>query len=162
MLLFMSTTPSQGPTPPGQPQQPAPQQPYAAPQQQYPQQQPYPQQPYPPQQAYPQQGYPQQPYYGQPQQPYYGQPQPVNYYTPGAMYAPCPQCRCPQADPVKWTIWGGLIGPRMLTHVKCRNCGYKYNGKTGQSNATGITIYLTISIIIGIALGILIVVAMKG
>ena len=42
---------------------------------------------------------------------------------------------------MKFTWWGGVIGPRILTHVKCRGCGHAYNGKTGRENTTGIVIY---------------------
>ena len=48
---------------------------------------------------------------------------------------------------MSFTWWGGIIGPRVLTHVKCPGCGYGYNGKSGKDNTTGIVIY---SIIVGI------------
>lgn len=57
------------------------------------------------------------------------------------MYAPCPKCRQSAAEKVSFTWWGGLIGPRILSHVKCRACGTGYNGKTGKDNTTGIIIY---------------------
>jgi len=57
---------------------------------------------------------------------------------------------------MKFTWWGGLIGPKILTHVKCPGCGYAYNGKTGRDNTTGIVIY---SVIVGaIVLGLVVVV----
>lgn len=56
---------------------------------------------------------------------------------------------------MSFTWWGGLIGPRVLTHVKCPGCGHGYNGKSGKDNTTGIVIY---SIIVGIvALGFVVV-----
>lgn len=61
-------------------------------------------------------------------------------------YAPCPSCRSAQAQPVKFTWWGGMLGPKLLHHVKCEQCGAQYNGKTGQSNTRGIIIY---SVIVG-------------
>ena len=48
---------------------------------------------------------------------------------------------------MSFTWWGGLIGPRVLTHVKCPGCGHGYNGKSGKDNTTGIVIY---SIIVGV------------
>ena len=132
------------------------------PQQQYPQQQ-YPQQPYPPQQQepgsyapnqYPQQQYPsnQYPPNQYPPNPYqqnpYYQPNPYQQNQMGASpYVPCPRCRMPSPQLVKFTWWGGLLGPKMLSHVKCQQCKLAYNGKTGQSNTTGIIIY---SIIVGV------------
>jgi hypothetical protein len=40
----------------------------------------------------------------------------------------------------------------MLTHVKCTRCGTAYNGKTGGSNATGITIYVLVGALIFFAI----------
>ena len=42
---------------------------------------------------------------------------------------------------MSFTWWGGVIGPRVLTHVKCPQCGHAYNGKSGGDNTTGIVIY---------------------
>ena len=63
-------------------------------------------------------------------------------------YAPCPRCQNPQPSPVSFTWWGGVLGPKMLTHVKCTRCGTAYNGKTGGSNATAITIYVIVGALI--------------
>lgn len=59
-------------------------------------------------------------------------------------YAPCPKCRQANAEKMSFTWWGGIIGPKILTHVKCRSCGEKYNGKTGRENTTGIVIYMVV------------------
>jgi hypothetical protein len=67
-------------------------------------------------------------------------------------YAPCPQCSSTQATKVGFTWWGGILGPSLLTHVKCNKCGTAYNGKTGQSNTTGIIIYTVVSVLIVITL----------
>lgn len=56
-------------------------------------------------------------------------------------YAPCPNCGNTNAAKVKFTWWGGALGPNMLTHVKCQNCNTEYNGKTGKSNQQNIIIY---------------------
>lgn len=70
-------------------------------------------------------------------------------------YAPCPKCRNSNAELLKFTWWGGLIGPKILKHVKCNSCGAKYNGKTGKDNTTGIIIY---TLIVGVVVfGIMIV-----
>ncbi len=70
-----------------------------------------------------------------------------------ARYARCPECNCRDAEKVTFTWWGGLLGPAMLTHVRCMECGTEYNGKTGKSNQTAIIIYLCVGIGIGLALG---------
>ena len=61
-------------------------------------------------------------------------------------FVPCPKCGG-SAEKVKFTWWGGLLGPKLLSHVKCTGCAYKYNGKSGKDNTTGIVIY---SVIVGI------------
>ena len=63
-------------------------------------------------------------------------------------FAPCPKCGQANAKKVGYTWWGGALGPRMLNHVKCNNCGAEYNGKTGQSNTTGIIVYSVAIILI--------------
>lgn len=71
-------------------------------------------------------------------------------------YATCPWCKCPgQAERVSFTWWGGLVGPAMFCHVKCRRCRKCYNGRTGNRNDTAITIYLAVTFGIALVLGLL-------
>ena len=67
-------------------------------------------------------------------------------------YAPCPKCNQAAAEKLKFTWWGGILGPKILTHVKCLACGHKYNGKTGRDNTNGIIIYCVIVGILCLAL----------
>jgi hypothetical protein len=67
-------------------------------------------------------------------------------------YAPCPQCRNSAAEKIRFTWWGGILGPKLLTHVKCVSCGKKYNGKTGRENTTGIVIYSVVVAILCLGL----------
>jgi len=55
-------------------------------------------------------------------------------------YVPCPKCGG-ASERLKFTWWGGVLGPKILSHVKCGSCGHKYNGKSGKDNTTGIVIY---------------------
>ena len=57
----------------------------------------------------------------------------------------CPTCGSYAAKKVPYTWWGGTLGPALLTHVRCQSCGTQYNGKTGRSNTTAITIFLMIA-----------------
>lgn len=66
-------------------------------------------------------------------------------------FAPCPNCQNNIAKPVKFTLWGGVLGPKLFTHVKCQSCGSKYNGKTGKSNTAYIIIYLAVALTISAA-----------
>lgn len=68
---------------------------------------------------------------------------------PGAeQYAECPSCKLRFAKLMSYTWWGGVVGPKLLTHVKCENCGTQYNGKTGRSNNTGIAIYTLVGLVL--------------
>ncbi len=60
-------------------------------------------------------------------------------------FIPCPKCRAADSQILKFTWWGGALGPKMLSHVKCQNCGNKYNGKTGGDNTAGIAIYMIVT-----------------
>ena len=62
-------------------------------------------------------------------------------------FASCPKCQNSNAQQLSFTWWGGVIGPKILTHVKCQSCGAKYNGKSGKDNTTNIIIY---SVVVGI------------
>jgi uncharacterized Zn finger protein len=53
----------------------------------------------------------------------------------------CPHCGESDAEPIKFTWWGGLIGPKLFHHVRCLQCGKTYNAKTGKSNTVAIIIY---------------------
>jgi hypothetical protein len=71
-------------------------------------------------------------------------------------WADCPHCGNPgDATRIWWTMWGGLIGPAMICHVRCNECGTTYNGKSGNYNTTAITLFVVISVAIGLALGVL-------
>lgn len=68
-------------------------------------------------------------------------------------YVPCPKCGSYAGKKVSFTWWGGALGPALLKHVKCGQCGTAYNGKTGQSNTNGILLYTLVSF--AIAIGVL-------
>lgn len=67
-------------------------------------------------------------------------------------YVPCPQCGTPDPARVNFSWWGGAIGPRILSHVKCSNCKTKYNGKSGGSNTLGILIYSVVVFVLAFAI----------
>lgn len=62
-----------------------------------------------------------------------------------ANYVSCPKCGTADPQLLKFTWWGGALGPKMLTHVKCQSCGNKYNGKTGGDNTAGVAIYMIVA-----------------
>jgi len=63
-------------------------------------------------------------------------------------YAPCPTCGSTDATKVKFTWWGGALGPSIMTHVKCNHCGTQFNGKTGRTNQTNIIVYFATTFVI--------------
>lgn len=71
-------------------------------------------------------------------------------------YAPCPKCGATDAAQMSFTWWGGVIGPKILTHVKCAQCKATFNGKTGKDNTTNIVIY---SVVVGLIVFALVLVA---
>jgi transposase-like protein len=68
-------------------------------------------------------------------------------------YVPCPKCQSTNIKKCNFTWWGGILGPKLLTHVKCQHCGTTFNGKTGNSNTAAIIIYSIV--LTGIVIGIL-------
>lgn len=74
-----------------------------------------------------------------------------------SQYAPCPKCGASNAEKMSFTWWGGILGPKILTHVKCRSCAAAFNGKTGKDNTTNIVIYCVVVgvVIFGIVFGFL-------
>jgi DNA-directed RNA polymerase subunit M/transcription elongation factor TFIIS len=65
-----------------------------------------------------------------------------------SLYQPCPRCGAEGAERVLWTPWGSFYGPAMFTHVRCPECGYAYNGKTGGSNLIPAIIFVTIPLLL--------------
>jgi hypothetical protein len=69
-----------------------------------------------------------------------------------SQYMPCPKCGTPDPQPVKFTWWGGLLGPKLLSHVKCSSCSNAYNGKSGKSNTQSILLYTLVAVVIAFVL----------
>jgi hypothetical protein len=57
-------------------------------------------------------------------------------------YAPCPGCGSTDATRQYFTFWGSWLGPLIINHVRCNDCGTYYNGVHGDSNNTRIMIYV--------------------
>jgi hypothetical protein len=96
-------------------------------------------------------GNPQQP--GVPQQPgpgpgYPGQPGAQRGSGPGF----CPACGSGEYTSPSFTWWGGVLGPKLLSHVTCNGCGTGFNSKTGKSNNTAIGIYLAVGTVAAIVI----------
>jgi predicted Zn finger-like uncharacterized protein len=64
-----------------------------------------------------------------------------------AKYKACPRCGAVGAKRVLWTFWGSFYGPAMFTHVRCPDCGYAYNGRTGGSNLIWAIIFVAVPLL---------------
>lgn len=78
-------------------------------------------------------------------------PTPLAY----ANRAACPHCGSQDWAPVSFTWWGGVLGPKLMHHVKCARCRKTFNSKTGKSNTTAIWIYQGVALAIGFAIGLI-------
>lgn len=80
---------------------------------------------------------------------------------PRGDYADCPECGAPgNATKVYYTWWGGFLGPIMLNHVRCDECGAGYNGSSGNSNKTAITLFIIFDLLIITMAGVLLILQM--
>jgi ribosomal protein S27E len=79
-------------------------------------------------------------------------------------YKPCPRCRARGPKKVTWTPWGSFYGPAMFSHVRCQECGYAYNGKTGGSNLIPAILFVAVPLIgiLGIIGGLAFVLFQRG
>jgi len=83
----------------------------------------------------------------------YGQP-PPNPYQPPQAPSPggpgawtglgCPRCGSAYTQQPTFTWWGGLIGPKLLNHTVCNQCGLGFNARSGKDNTTAIAIYFAV------------------
>jgi hypothetical protein len=67
-------------------------------------------------------------------------------------YKPCPRCQARGAQRVTFTFWGSFYGPALLSHVRCPECGYGYNGKTGRSNLIPAIIFVSVPALLIVAI----------
>jgi hypothetical protein len=72
-------------------------------------------------------------------------------------YKPCPRCGARGATRVVFTFWGSFYGPALFTHVRCPECQYAYNGRTGRSNTLPAVLFVAIPalLILGIIGGLI-------
>lgn len=82
----------------------------------------------------------------------------------GPKWKPCPRCRARGAKRVLWTPWGSFYGPALFHHVRCPDCGYAYNGRTGGSNLVPAIVLFTVPLlgILGIIGGLIYMLYIRG
>lgn len=79
-------------------------------------------------------------------------------------YRPCPKCGGEDPTKVTWTLWGSFYGPALFNHVRCRECGYSYNGLNGKSNFVPAFFFVAVPaiLIVAIIVGLLFVLGVFG
>ena len=75
---------------------------------------------------------------------------------------PCPYCNALTPQKLGFTWWGGMIGAPMLGIWRCGNCHKSYRPTSGQPATLAISMYLTVSVIIGLALGLVLFFYLSG
>ena len=71
----------------------------------------------------------------------------------------CPFCGYHECRSPQWTIWGGVIGPKLLHHSVCQRCDRGFNRKTGRSNLAWIIAIQVIGFVLGLVLAAILFVA---
>src|SRR4051794_22596861 len=73
----------------------------------------------------------------------------------------CPGCGVGTLEDPKFTLWGGLIGHKMLGVERCPSCRRWWVKKSGQPGGRRVLLYIVIGVALGLLLGILAVVGVQ-
>ena len=60
----------------------------------------------------------------------------------------CPRCKSDDVHKVEYSWWGGLIGPGLVHQVRCKKCGYTYDGATGTNISKRVGYFITALLLI--------------
>jgi uncharacterized paraquat-inducible protein A len=63
-------------------------------------------------------------------------------------FKPCPRCGAEGAKRVLFTPWGSFYGPALFNHVRCPECRYAYNGRSGGSNLIPAILFVTVPLVL--------------
>lgn len=65
----------------------------------------------------------------------------------------CPHCGSRRSKKISFTMWGGVVGPKVFSLVKCAECGQQYQKKSGKPfEWSHIIVYSLVVSAIGVAL----------
>lgn len=67
-----------------------------------------------------------------------------NLGIPGA--ETCPQCGQVTGKRIRYTWWGGAVGPALMSLTRCQACGFQFNAKTGLSTKKAILVYNLVAV----------------
>ena len=84
--------------------------------------------------------------------PYQPPKAPTDMPPPGGQVAPCPACKNTWATKVRFTWWGGALGPTLFSVVQCTQCRTRFNGKTGGSLTNAIIVYQVVAFALALVL----------
>jgi hypothetical protein len=45
----------------------------------------------------------------------------------------CPMCGGKETRRVRWTPWGGIVGPLVFKLMRCKDCGSRFGGRSKHS-----------------------------
>lgn len=57
------------------------------------------------------------------------------------MVTNCPKCNHDGLKKVRYTWWGGVVGPALIPINKCESCGHSFNRNTGKPLTGAIVVY---------------------
>jgi hypothetical protein len=62
----------------------------------------------------------------------------------------CPKCSSTSTSPVKYTWWGGVLGPKLMNLQKCESCRFQFNRSTNKGVANAIIVYNVVVIAVSL------------
>jgi len=68
------------------------------------------------------------------------------------MGSSCPFCAGQATQRVRFTAWGGVIGPFFMSLRKCACCGGQFNGRTGRCVKKAIRVYTLATLVVLVVL----------
>lgn len=74
-------------------------------------------------------------------------PPPVSPYPRNPGGSICPQCNSADTKEVKYTWWGGILGPKLMNLQKCNACRFQFNRATQKSVMNAIIVYNVVALV---------------
>lgn len=64
----------------------------------------------------------------------------------------CPQCNSANTKEVKYTWWGGIVGPKMMNLQHCNACGFQFNRATRKSTRNAVIAYNLVALVLALVI----------
>ena len=70
---------------------------------------------------------------------------------------PCQRCPAGHTSPLRFSWWGGLVGPWLLSYVHCHECGASYSTRSGRAAWGGMLLIFALRLLVtGLVAGLLV------